>query len=646
MSPDHRLTVRAAGQAPTSIAIGDALRVGERRLAVIAGPCSVEGRDMLLATAHARCARPGRSCSAAARSSRAPRRTPSRASAPTALELLAEARAETGLPIVTEVIDTRDVDLVAEYADVLQIGARNMQNFALLAERRARRRAPCCSSAASRRRSRELLLAAEYIMAQGNRNVILCERGIRTFETATRNTLDVSAIPVLKRETHLPVIVDPSHAGGRADLVLPLAARRDRCRRRRPDRRGAPRSRDRALRRRPVAHLRRVRRRSCARSPDRRRGRPTAPRDAARDGAVRMIAAWTPPLRRVTPSAAPRAIGTRPSGPRVAYQGEPGAFGEAAVERHWSGGAIATGTPSFARALELLVARGVDLAVIPVSNSTIGAIPSVRELLDAHADAVHQVDEIVLPVRHALVALPGASLDSVRVIGSHFAALAQCAGFLRARPEVSTREAFDTAGAARRARRARRRGSGGARDAVVRGRARRGPRDAGGDRRRVGRRAPWPNGSRSRRAGSPGQRDALRGGRAAGGRPMVTDGPRLRAVRGATTVAADAPALVDEAVAELLRDLLAINRIGPDDVVSAIFSATPDLRSLPPAAAARALGWTDVPMLCMAEMEVEEPLSRCVRVLLHVSVSDGRALRAVYLRDARVLRPDLVERAS
>lgn len=162
-----------------------------------------------------------------------------------------------------------------------------------------------------------------------------------------------------------------------------------------------------------------------------------------------MIAAWTPPLRRVTPSAAPRAIGTRPSGPRVAYQGEPGAFGEAAVERHWSGGAIATGTPSFARALELLVARGVDLAVIPVSNSTIGAIPSVRELLDAHADAVHQVDEIVLPVRHALVALPGASLDSVRVIGSHFAALAQCAGFLRARPEVSTREAFDTAGAAR-----------------------------------------------------------------------------------------------------------------------------------------------------------------------------------------------------
>ena len=119
--------------------------------------------------------------------------------------------------------------------------------------------------------------------------------------------------------------------------------------------------------------------------------------------------------------------------------------------------------------------------------------------------------------------------------------------------------------------------------------------------------------------------------------------PRLRAVRGATTVAADDPALVDDAVAELLGRLTELNAIGPDDVVSAIFSATCDLRSRPPAAAARAaLGWTDVPMLCIAEMDVTEPLARCVRVLLHVSVDDGRALRPVYLRDARALRPDLV----
>ena len=155
-----------------------------------------------------------------------------------ALELLAEARARTGLPVVTEVMDTRDVEgavaklredslahaveLVCGCADVLQIGARNMQNFNLLAEVGSTRH-PVLLKRGHSATLHELLMAAEHVMAAGNPNVILCERGIRTFETATRNTLDVSAIPVLKSETHLPVIVDPSHAGGRASLVEPLA---------------------------------------------------------------------------------------------------------------------------------------------------------------------------------------------------------------------------------------------------------------------------------------------------------------------------------------------------------------------------------------------------------------------------------------
>jgi 3-deoxy-7-phosphoheptulonate synthase len=138
------------------------------------------------------------------------------------LRMLAEVRAETGLPIVTEVMDTRQVELIAEHADVLQIGARNMQNFALLSEV-GRVQRPVLLKRGLSATVKELLMAAEYVMAQGNRDVILCERGIRTFEPATRNTLDVAAIPVLKAETHLPVIVDPSHAGGRADLVAPLA---------------------------------------------------------------------------------------------------------------------------------------------------------------------------------------------------------------------------------------------------------------------------------------------------------------------------------------------------------------------------------------------------------------------------------------
>jgi 3-deoxy-7-phosphoheptulonate synthase len=141
----------------------------------------------------------------------------------TALRMLADVRAETGLPVVTEVMDTRQVELVAEHADVLQIGARNMQNFSLLAEV-GRVQRPVLLKRGLSATVKELLMAAEYVMAQGNREVLLCERGIRTYETATRNTFDVAAIPVLKKETHLPVVVDPSHAGGRADLVAPLAA--------------------------------------------------------------------------------------------------------------------------------------------------------------------------------------------------------------------------------------------------------------------------------------------------------------------------------------------------------------------------------------------------------------------------------------
>jgi len=136
--------------------------------------------------------------------------------------MLAEVRKETGLPVVTEVMDPRQVELVAEHADMLQIGARNMQNFSLLSEV-GRLQRPVLLKRGLSATIAELLMAAEYVMAQGNRDVVLCERGIRTYETATRNTLDIAAIPVLKRETHLPVIVDPSHAGGRADLVAPLA---------------------------------------------------------------------------------------------------------------------------------------------------------------------------------------------------------------------------------------------------------------------------------------------------------------------------------------------------------------------------------------------------------------------------------------
>ena len=137
------------------------------------------------------------------------------------LAILAKAREETGLPVVTEVLDVRDIELVCRYADVLQVGARNMQNYLLLKELGFLDK-PVLLKRGMSSTIEEMLMAAEYIAKEGNGNIILCERGIRTFETATRNTLDISAVPCVRQMTHLPIIVDPSHATGRRDLIQPL----------------------------------------------------------------------------------------------------------------------------------------------------------------------------------------------------------------------------------------------------------------------------------------------------------------------------------------------------------------------------------------------------------------------------------------
>lgn len=219
----HPLVAHPIGHLPVTrgVSVTDDLTIGGPELTIIAGPCSVEGHDMLLASARA-----VRAAGAVMLRGGAykPRTSPYafQGLGVEGLRLLRQVREETGLPVVTEVMDPRQIDDVADHADLLQVGARNMQNFALLAEL-GRCGKPVLLKRGAAARLDELLLAAEYVMAHGNERVILCERGIRTFESATRNTLDVSAIPVLKRETHLPVIVDPSHAAGRAELVLPLA---------------------------------------------------------------------------------------------------------------------------------------------------------------------------------------------------------------------------------------------------------------------------------------------------------------------------------------------------------------------------------------------------------------------------------------
>lgn len=219
---DTRLTSRTTPTQPATVLRIAGEIVGGPAFTVIAGPCSVEGREMLLQSAAVVRASGARLLRGGAFK---PRSSPYafRGLGVAALEMLAEAREMTGLPIVTELMDARDLDTVDAVADVIQIGARNMQNFSLLAAV-GERSTPVLLKRGMSATVSELLLAAEHIMAHGNSQVILCERGIRTFETSTRNTLDISAIPVLKRETHLPVIVDPSHAAGRADLVPALAA--------------------------------------------------------------------------------------------------------------------------------------------------------------------------------------------------------------------------------------------------------------------------------------------------------------------------------------------------------------------------------------------------------------------------------------
>jgi 3-deoxy-7-phosphoheptulonate synthase len=197
------------------------VKIGGGHFAIIAGPCSVETPEQVLAAARAVKEAGGHMMRGGAFK---PRTSPYafQGLGEDGLQMLAAARDETGLPIVTEVMDPRDLDVVCEYADVLQIGARNTQNFLLLAEvGRADR--PVLLKRGPSTTVEELLMAAEYVVKEGNRDVILCERGIRTFETATRNTFDVSAVPVIKLASHLPVVVDPSHSAGRLDLVLPLS---------------------------------------------------------------------------------------------------------------------------------------------------------------------------------------------------------------------------------------------------------------------------------------------------------------------------------------------------------------------------------------------------------------------------------------
>jgi len=215
-----KLVSRELRQDNTEIDVGG-VKIGGREIQIMAGPCSVESREQILEIAEvakkggAKILRGG---------AFKPRTSPYsfQGLEEEGLKFLAEARERTGLKIVTEVMDGHNVELVSDYADILQVGARNMQNFALL-KSIGKANKPVLLKRGMMSTVQEFLMSAEYILSEGNFRVILCERGIRTFETATRSTLDLNSVPVIKKLSHLPIIVDPSHGTGHWDLVLPMA---------------------------------------------------------------------------------------------------------------------------------------------------------------------------------------------------------------------------------------------------------------------------------------------------------------------------------------------------------------------------------------------------------------------------------------
>lgn len=216
----YKLVSREFQETDTLVQVGS-VTIGGPTLTVIAGPCTVENREQLLDVAHEVRAAGALMLRGGAYK---PRTSPYafQGLGKEGLSLLAEARAQTGLPVVTEVMDVETLPLVLEYADMLQIGARNMQNYPLL-KAAGRSGRPVLLKRGFAATVKDLLLAAEYVLNEGNRQVVLCERGIRTFDDSARFTLDLGAIPTIKQLTHLPVIVDPSHASGLADRVIPMA---------------------------------------------------------------------------------------------------------------------------------------------------------------------------------------------------------------------------------------------------------------------------------------------------------------------------------------------------------------------------------------------------------------------------------------
>jgi len=417
ISQPYKIASRESGFTP-HVKVGDVL-VGGPKFLVMAGPCAVENRETLLESAR-RLSEMG--VTVLRGGAFKPRTSPYsfQGMGEEGLKLLAEAREETGMLVVTEVMTADKVELVARYADILQVGARNMQNFDLL-KAVAEVDKPVILKRGLAATIDEWLMGAEYILGR-NQKVILCERGIRTFETKTRNTLDLNAVPVLKELTHLPVIVDPSHGTGVRRYVLPMSLA--------------------AMGAGADGLLIEV-------HPD--------PDHALSDGAQSLTFAELQRLLKALQSMAPVVgrelelswrhpeIKVPPSAPKteVVYQGEPGAFSETAALAFF-GDVKPKGVAAFRNVFEKVASGEATYGVIPIENSLAGSINQNYDLL-LECD-LSIVGEVKLRVSHNLLANRGVREKDIRKLYGHPQALAQCDRFLRRHPDWTVYQTYDTAG--------------------------------------------------------------------------------------------------------------------------------------------------------------------------------------------------------
>ncbi len=410
------------------------VKIGGNRVSVIAGPCAVESREQIMESA----AKAAESGAVMLRGGAyKPRTSPYafQGMGEEGVKILREAGDAYGLPVVTEIVSAEHIPAMIDYVDVYQIGARNMQNFELLKKVGALGR-PVILKRGLSATIEEWLMAAEYLLASGTEDVILCERGIRTYEKATRNTLDLSAIPILRSLTHLPIIVDPSHAVGIRDKVPPMALAAIAA--------GAD---GLIVEMHPCPE--------CALSDGAQSLYPEQFEKMMRDIEVLAPVVGKAVSRRAIPKSVsvPSISGSRasaadPSAPvACAYSGGRGAYAEQAIKRYWDDEASPLPTANFREVINAVLDGRASYGMLPIENSLAGSVYENYDNLARYED-IEIVGAVTLRIEHSLLACKGATLESIEAVYSHPQGLAQCDDFLAKYPHWRHIETDSTSGAA------------------------------------------------------------------------------------------------------------------------------------------------------------------------------------------------------